>query len=67
MKERYTFDKTRMEFRKATRSVRTVLGKALKYFLVTASLAVLYYAVFSLVVSTDSEREPKDHAEHVAP
>ena len=60
MKERYTFDKTRMEFRKATRSVRTVLGKALKYFLVTASLAVLYYTVFSLVVSTDSERELRE-------
>lgn len=59
MGERYEFDKTRMEFRKVTHSVWTVLGKAVKYFLVTASLAVVYYIVFSLVVSTDSERRLK--------
>ncbi len=56
---RYEFDKTRMEFRKVTHSVWNILGKALKYFLVTASLAVVYYVVFSLVVSTDSERRLK--------
>lgn len=56
-KERYVFDKTRMEFRKVTHSVSNVLGKVLKYFLVTASLAVVYYLVFALVVSTDSERK----------
>lgn len=59
MGERYEFDKTRMEFRKVTHSVWAVLGKAVKYFLVTASLAVVYYIVFSLVVSTDSERRLK--------
>ncbi len=59
MGERYEFDKTRMEFRKVTHSVWTVLGKAVRYFLVTASLAVVYYIVFSLVVSTDSERRLK--------
>ena len=58
-KDRYVFDKTRMEFRKVTRSVWTVFGKVLKYFLVTASLAVVYYVVFSLVISTDSERAMK--------
>lgn len=56
---KYEFDKTRMEFRKVTHSVWAVLGKALKYFLVTASLAVVYYVVFSFVVSTDSERKLK--------
>lgn len=56
---RYEFDKTRMEFRKVTHSVWNILGKALEYFLVTASLAVVYYVVFSLVVSTDSERRLK--------
>ena len=56
MKERYIFDKTRMEFRKATMTAWSVLGKLVKYFLVTASLAVVYYAIFSAVVSTDSER-----------
>ncbi|MBQ6287393.1 MAG: M23 family metallopeptidase [Bacteroidales bacterium] len=58
-KERYIFDKTRMEFRKVTHSVWNVLGKALKYFLVTASLAVVYYLVFALFVNTDSERKLK--------
>ena len=57
MKVRYEFDKTRMEFRKVTHSSWNVLGTVLKYFLVTASLAVVYYIVFSLVVSTDSERK----------
>lgn len=59
MGTKYEFDKTRMEFRKVTHSVWTVLGKALKYFLVTASLAVVYYVVFSFVISTDSERKLK--------
>ena len=56
---KYEFDRTRMEFRKVTHSVWNILGKALKYFLVTASLAVVYYLVFSLVISTDSERKLK--------
>ena len=57
--DRYVFDKTRMEFRKVTRSVWIIFGKVLKYFLVTASLAVVYYVIFSLVISTDSERKLK--------
>lgn len=59
MRAKYEFDKTRMEFRKVTHSVWTILGKAAKYFLVTASLAVVYYFVFSFVISTDSERALK--------
>lgn len=59
MGAKYEFDKTRMEFRKVTHSVWTILGKAVKYFLVTASLAVVYYVVFSFVISTDSERKLK--------
>ena len=59
MGAKYEFDKTRMEFRKVTHSVWTILGKAVKYFLVTASLAVVYYMVFSFVISTDSERKLK--------
>ena len=58
-KERYVFDKTRMEFREVTRSVWSVFWKGVKYVLVTASLAVVYYVVFSLVVNTDSERKLK--------
>lgn len=53
------FDKTRMEFRKVTRSVWSMFWKAMRYFLATASLAVVYYIVFSLVVNTDSERKLK--------
>ena len=59
MRAKYEFDKTRMEFRKVTHSVWTILGKAAKYFRVTASLAVVYYFVFSFVISTDSERALK--------
>lgn len=59
MRARYEFDKTRMEFRKVTHSVWAVLGKSAKYFLVTASLAVVYYVAFSFVISTDSERKLK--------
>lgn len=59
MSQKYTFDKTRMEFKRVTHNVWTVLGTILKYFLVTASLAVVYYAVFALFVSTDSERRLK--------
>lgn len=58
-KDRYVFDKTRMEFRKVTRTVWSVIRKAVGYFLVTASLAVVYYVVFSLLVNTDSERKLK--------
>jgi murein DD-endopeptidase MepM/ murein hydrolase activator NlpD len=57
--DRYVFDKTRIEFRKVTHSVWNILGKTLKYFLVTASLAVVYYIVFALLVNTDSERKLK--------
>ena len=57
--ERYEFDKSKIEFRKTTRSVWNILGKVLKYFLVTASLAVVYYIVFALFVNTDSERKLK--------
>lgn len=59
MGEKYEFDKTRMEFRKVTHSVWNILGKAARYFLVTASLAVVYYVVFSFVINTDSERKLK--------
>ena len=57
--DRYVFDRTRMEFRKVTHSVWNILGKALKYFVITASLAVVYYIVFALLVNTDSERKLK--------
>ena len=57
--DRYEFDKTKIEFRKATHSVWNILGKTFKYLLVTVSLAVVYYVVFALLVNTDSERKLK--------
>jgi len=56
MRDNYVYDKNRNEFVKVTRSSWLLFKKGVKYFLVTASLAVVYYIVFSLVVSTDSER-----------
>lgn len=59
MAEKYRFDKERMEFRRITHSLWGVLGTVLKYFLVTASLAFVYYLLFSAIISTDSDRKLK--------
>ena len=59
MAAKYVFDKKRMEFRKVTHSVSYFLRKGLKYFLVTASISVIYYIVFALLVNTDTERQLK--------
>lgn len=59
MAAKYIFDKSRMEFRKVTHSVSYFLRKVLKYFLVTASISVIYYIVFALLVNTDTERQLK--------
>lgn len=45
-----------LKIRRATRTVWNVLKSALKYLVATVSLAVFYYIVFALVISTDSER-----------
>lgn len=55
----YIFDNTKNEFVKVTNSTGRVLGRILKYLVVTASLAFVYYLIFSLVVNTDSERKLK--------
>ena len=59
MGAKFKIDRTWMEFRKDTHLVWAVLGKAAKYFLVMASLAVVYYVVFSFVISTDLDRRLK--------
>ena len=51
-RDHYIFDNTRNEFIKVTNSTGRIVGKILKYFAVTASLAIVYYVVFSLVIST---------------
>ena len=58
-RDHYIFDNTRNEFIKVTNSTGRIVGKILKYFAVTASLAIVYYVVFSLVISTDSEKKLK--------
>ena len=59
MSSHYVYDKDDFRFRKQKRSPQTVLLRILKYFLVSVSLAVLYYAVFALFFSTDKERRLK--------
>ena len=56
MPRHYEFDRSTFSFRKVTRTAGSVFPTVLKYFLVTASLAVVYYVIFALFVSTDTER-----------
>lgn len=59
MKDRLTLDKTRQELQKVTRSTASVVRAVLTYFLVSASLAIVYYLVFSMLIDTDSEEQLK--------
>lgn len=54
-REQYIIDRN-LRFRRSTRTVWNVLKSVLRYTISTVSLAVFYYIVFALVVSTDSER-----------
>jgi len=55
-KKQYVFDKENFNFKKATISVRKVVFTCLKYFIATASLAIVFYIVFSLFFSNEEER-----------
>lgn len=55
-KVHYEFDRINMHFRRVGRSVTGVLKTLLRYVIVTGSLAIFYYVVFALFVSTDTER-----------
>ena len=55
MSSQYIFDKD-FKFRKQRTSVWTVLRKILMFFVVTISLAILYYILFALIFSTDTEK-----------
>lgn len=57
MGSRYVYDKDGFEFRKSRRSVRNIFLRIGKYFIASISLAVIYYIVFSLFISTDNERQ----------
>lgn len=56
MKGQYEFDKVNFHFRKVSRSISEWLLTILRYFIVSLSLAIIYYLIFSLFVSTDTER-----------
>ena len=56
MGNRYIFDKDSANFRKSRVSIGKILGRALLLFIVTLSLSILYYAIFALCFSTQTER-----------
>lgn len=59
MRNQYIFDKDNVRFRKARTSVWTVIRRVLMFFVASVSMAILYYLVVSLFVSTDEERRLK--------
>ena len=56
----YEYDKDGFRFRKAKKSAWYYVRKVLMFFVVTVSLAVVYYLVFALVFSTDTEQRLKN-------
>ena len=56
----YEYDKDGFRFRKARKSAWSVIRKVLMFFVVTMSLAVVYYIIFALVFSTDTEQRLKN-------
>lgn len=59
MSSQYIFDKD-FKFRKQKTSVWAILRKMLMFFVATLSMAVLYYIIFALIFSTDTEKRLKD-------
>ncbi len=53
----YEFDKVNFHIKKVSLSISEWVLRILKYFIVSATLALIYYLVFSLLVSTDTERK----------
>lgn len=56
MRSHYVFDKSSFTFKNVTRSAWNVARTTLKYIVASVSLAVVYYVVFALLVSTDAEK-----------
>lgn len=56
----YEYDKDGFRFRKARKSAWSVIRKVLMFFVVTMSLAVVYYIIFAFVFSTDTEQRLKE-------
>lgn len=59
MNGRYTYDKENVRLSKARTSVWKKVRKAILLLVASLSMAVLYYAVFALFFSTDTERRLK--------
>ena len=59
MDSNYVFDKDNVSFKKEKPSVMKMLRKIFRLFLVSLTLAVVYYAVFALLFNTDTERRLK--------
>lgn len=56
MRNQYVFDKDNVRFRKVKTSAWAVFRKVLMLLVASVSMAMLYYIVFSLFISTDQER-----------
>jgi hypothetical protein len=56
----YIYDKNEFRFKKARTSVWAVIRKILVFFVITIALAFLYYVLFALVFSTDTEQRLKE-------
>ena len=56
----YEYDREDFRFRKTRTSVWAVIRKILMFFVATLSLALVYYVIFALVFSTDTEQKLKD-------
>lgn len=56
MSPKYVYDDSQVKFRKARRTFKGIAFRVLKYFFLSVALAAVYYALFSLVFSTDTER-----------
>ena len=56
----YIYDKNEFRFKKARTSVWAVIRKILVFFVITIALAFLYYVLFALVFSTETEQRLKD-------
>lgn len=56
MSSRYIIDKDDFRIRKVRPDAARIIRRVLKYFLVSISLAVVYYIIFALIFSTDTER-----------
>ena len=57
MSRNYIFDKDDIKFRRKKTSVWAVMRRILMFFVASVSMAILYYVIFALIFSTDTERK----------